>query len=225
MSVDHWWKSKALLPFHSPTTVLLSGATMSGKTTLTFEILKRAKGMFEIPPDKIVYAYGEYQPLYDEMEKTIPELTLHQNLPSKEEIDTWSSGSKHTVLILDDLLNQVTQSQDSLFLFCVTAHHRCVTVLFLTQNLYMPGKYARTISLNCHYVILFRNVRDSRQVVIFGSQVFPGKNKYFKDAYDKATAVPYGYLLVDLSPRTPEKYRLRTRILPGEDTIVYLPKP
>jgi len=224
MSDENWWESKALLPFHSPTTILLSGATMSGKTTLTYEILKHAKGMFEIPPQKIVYAYGEYQPLYNEMEKTIPELVLHQNLPSKEDIDSWSTGSNHTILILDDLLNQVTQNQDSVYLFCVTAHHRRVTVLFLTQNLYMPGKYARTISLNCHYFILFRNVRDARQIITFGSQVFPGKVKYFKDAYEKATTVPYGYLLVDVSPRSPDKYRLRTRILPGEDTTIYLPK-
>uniref|UniRef100_K1QP85 Uncharacterized protein n=1 Tax=Magallana gigas TaxID=29159 RepID=K1QP85_MAGGI len=48
--------------------------------------------------------------------------------------------------------------------------------------------------------------------------------KYFKEAYDKATSIPFGYLVVDMSPGTEDKYRLRTRILPNEDTIVYLPK-
>jgi len=215
---------RSLLPFNSPTTILVSGATMSGKTTLTYDILKRASGMFEIPPQKIIYAFGEYQPLFSEMEQTIPGLILHQGLPDREQVEDWSKDSPHTVLILDDLLNSVTKSEDALFLFCVTAHHRRVSVLFLTQNLYMPGKYARTISLNCHYVLLFRNVRDARQVVTFGSQVFPGKVAYFKDAYDKATSVPYGYLLVDMSPASPDKYRLRTLILPGQDTIVYAPK-
>lgn len=94
----------------------------------------------------------------------------------------------------------------------------------LAQNLYMPRKFARTISLKCHYVILFRNVCDSRQVLTFGSQLFPLKLKYFNEAYDKATSLPFGYLVVDMSPSTEDNYRLRTRILPNEDTIVYLPK-
>jgi len=224
MSDTHWWEKQSVLPFNSPTTILVSGATMSGKTTTTYDILKHVSGMFKIPPTRIVYAYGEYQPLFEEMEKNVTGLILHEELPTKEQIEEWSGDSSHTVLILDDLLNKVTKSEDALFLFCVTAHHRRVTVLFLTQNLYMPGKYARSISLNSHYVILFRNVRDARQVITFGSQVFPGKTSYFKDAYEKATSIPYGYLLVDMSPSTPDKYRLRTKILSGQDTTVFVPK-
>ena len=51
--------------------------------------------------------------------------------------------------------------------------------------------------------------------------------KYFIDSYIKATSSKkYGYLFVDLSPRLYGEetlYRLRTNILPGETTIVYLP--
>lgn len=197
---------------------------MSGKTSLVQKILKEATGMFQKPPERIVIAYTEYQPLFEEMEKSIDTLILHQGLPSKEQIDEWSDGVEHTVLVLDDMMMQVAKSEESLNLFCVAAHHLRVSVLMLVQNLYMPGNFARTISLNCHYVILFRNVRDSRQVLTFGSQVFPSKLKYLKDAYDKATSVPFGYLVVDMSPSTEDKYRLRTHILPNEDTIVYLPK-
>lgn len=222
--MEDWWEHKSLLPFHSPSTVMIVGPTMSGKTSLVQKILKEATGMFQKPPERIVIAYTEYQPLFEKMEKSIDTLILHQGLPSKEQIDEWSDGVEHTVLVLDDMMMQVAKSEESLNLFCVTAHHRRVSVLMLAQNLYMPGKFARTISLNCHYVILFRNVRDSRQVLTFGSQVFPSKLKYFKDAYDKATSVPFGYLVVDMSPSTEDKYRLRTHILPNEDTIVYLPK-
>jgi len=219
-----WWENHSLLPFHSPTTIMISGATMYGKTTMTYKMLKHACGMFMIPPEKIVFAYGKYQPLFEDMIKTIPGLILYQGLPSREEIEEWSNDSKHTIIVLDNMMNQVAKNEDSLFLFCVTAHHRSVTVLFLTQNLYMPGKYARTISLNCHYVILFRNVRDARQVITLGSQIFPGKTAYFKDAYEKATSVPYDYVVIDMAPPIPEQYRCRSHILPGETTTVYLPK-
>lgn len=224
MNMEVWWKERSLLPFHSPATAMIVGPTMSGKTSLIYEILKHADGMFQTPPERIVIAYTEYQPLFEEMEKNIDRLVLHQGLPSKEQIEDWSEGVQHIVLVLDDMMMQVAKSEESLNLFCVTAHHRRISVFMLAQNLYMPGKFARTISLNCHYVILFRNVRDSRQVLTFGSQVFPLKLKYFKEAYDKATSRPFGYLVVDMSPSTEDSYRLRTRILPNEDTIVYLPK-
>lgn len=224
MNMEAWWKERSLLPFHSPATAMIVGPTMSGKTSLIYEILKHADGMFQTPPERIVIAYTEYQPLFEEMEKNIDRLILHQGLPSKDQIDEWSEGVQHTVLVLDDMMMQVAKSEESLNLFCVTAHHRRISVFMLAQNLYMPGKFARTTSLNCHYVILFRNVRDSRQVLTFGSQVFPLKLKYFKEAYDKATSRPFGYLVVDMSPSTEDSYRLRTRILPNEDTIVYLPK-
>lgn len=176
--------------------------------------------MFEDQPDKIIYAYGQYQPLFDDMKKTIPGLILHEGLPSKDQINHWSSFSNHIILVLDDMMGQVVKDEDSINLFCVTAHHRKVTVIFLTQNLCMPGKHARTISLNCHYALLFKNARDSRQLMTFGSQVFPGQSKYFQEAYTKATAVPYRPLLVDMHPGTPDLYRLRTNILPNELTLV-----
>jgi hypothetical protein len=197
---------------------------MSGKTQLMYNILQNARGMFETRPEKIIFCYGQYQSRFEEMEKNIPNLILYQGLPSNDQIEEWSNGLSHTILVLDDLMHQVTKNEESMTLFCVTAHHKQVSVFFLTQNLFMPGKYARTISLNCRYVILFRSVRDSKQIISFGSQVYPGKSKYFKDAYEKATSVPYGYLLIDMSPSTPDKYRLRTHILPGEETAVYLPQ-
>lgn len=62
----------------------------------------------------------------------------------------------------------------------------------------MSEMFARTNSLNYHYVSLFHNERDSRQVLRFGSQVFPLKLKSIKADYDKATSIPYGYLVVDI---------------------------
>lgn len=184
----------------------------------------RSSGMFEKLPEKIIVAYGQYQPMFEQMEKTIPGLILHAGLPSRNQIEEWSANSSHTVLLLDDMMNEVTRNQDSVTLFCVTAHHRNVTVIFLTQNLFTQGVFARTISLNCHYIILMKSARDVRQIITLGSQVFPGKALYFKEAYEKSTSVPFGYLLLDLTPTSPDKYRLRTQILPNQNTIVYVPK-
>jgi len=180
--------------------------------------------MFTVPPQKIMYAYSEYQPLFDVMRQTIPNIIFHQGLPDREELEALSEGMDHVVLVLDDLMLKITGSEECVQLFTVHSHHKRQSIVFLTQNLYPPGKYARSISLNCAYVVLFRNDRDQRQALSFASQILPGQTKYFKYAFDLATMQRYSYLLVDLSTHTDKTYQLRTRIFPGEDTVVYAPR-
>lgn len=204
---------------------MVSGSTQSGKTFFTKRLLENANGMFTVPPRRIIYAYSEYQPLFDVMKRTIPNIVFHQGLPDREDLDNYSEGLDHVILVLDDLMLKITQSEDCVQLFTVTSHHRNITVLFLTQNLYPPGKYARSISLNCANVILFRNERDKKQVLTFASQILPGQTGYFREAYERSTnRERYGYILIDVSPHTEKTYMLRSRIFPGEDTVVYAPR-
>jgi hypothetical protein len=44
------------------------------------------------PPKKIMYCYGVYQALFDDMERTLPQFTLHQGLPSQTVIDEFADG-------------------------------------------------------------------------------------------------------------------------------------
>ena len=39
------------------------------------------------------------------------------------------------------------------------AHHKNLSVIFIVQNLFPKGKYARDVSLNAHYIISFKNPR------------------------------------------------------------------
>lgn len=122
------------------------------------------------------------------------------------------------------MIHLVTKSADALHLFQTMVSHSKQTAFLLLQNLYPPGVYAKSILLNCQHVIL-KNVRDNRQIITFGSQVFTGRSKLWMDAYAKAVSRPYGYILIDLTNHCPEEWRLRTNILPDEgDTVVYRPK-
>lgn len=125
---------------------------------------------------------------------------------------------------LDDLMTQVAKSEETVAVFSITAHHKNCTVFFLTQTLFFQSKNFRSLSLNCHYVVLFRSLRDSKQILSFGTQVYPGQSSYLRDAYQKATSKPYGYLLIDMNPASRDQYRVRTHIFPKENTVVYLPK-
>ena len=78
------------------------------------------------------------------------------------------------------------------------------------------GKEMRNISLNAHYIVLFKSTRDKQQISMLARQINPGKVQEFMRSYEDATRRPHGYLILDLKPTTDDQQRLKTNILPGE---------
>ncbi|GFS63427.1 uncharacterized protein TNCV_2239701 [Trichonephila clavipes] len=110
------------------------------------------------------------------------------------------------LIVLDDMMNDVTSEISQMF--TMGSHHKKYSIILITQYLFPRAKSMRDISLNAHYIILFRNNRDVSQAACFGRQAFPGCGKFFMDSYKKATEEPFSYLLVDVHPRSPEVQRL-----------------
>ena len=106
---------KILLPFNSPTTIAVIGPTQSGKSRLTKRLVENASKMFTETLENILYAYSEYQPLFDDM-KHIHNLTFHEGLPDKQKIEDFTSNDKHTLIILDDLISEIVQSQSQVII-------------------------------------------------------------------------------------------------------------
>lgn len=102
------------------------------------------------------------------------------------------------------------------------SHRKDILVLFLTQNIFV--KNTRTMSLNSHYIVLFKNPRDATQIAHLARQMYPGKSKFMIEAFRDATSKPYTYLMIDLRPETEDMLRLRSSIFPDEDNFVYVPK-
>jgi len=132
------------------------------------------------------------------------------------------TGEQRILLVLDDLMHDVGPSIEQLF--TKGSHHKNLSVMYITQNLFAAKQ--RTLSLNSHYLVLFKNVRDASHIGALARQMHPNKKEclHFLEAYKDATSAKYGYLLVDLRPETEDKFRLRTNVLPGQDTFVYVPK-
>ena len=53
------------------------------------------------------------------------------------------------ILVLDDLMDEGSNDKRVLDLFTRDSHHQDVTVLYLCQDLFPNGKYAKTISRQC----------------------------------------------------------------------------
>jgi hypothetical protein len=197
-----------------PFTAIISGPTASGKTIFTMQFISEASNMITPPPEKIMYCYGEYQPIFN----GYPNVIFNEGLPDIAQFD----GKERTLLILDDLMSETNDSVSNLF--TKVSHHRNVSVLYLTQNLFFKSKHSRTMSLNAHYIVLFKNPRDALQVATLARQMYPGRSGFLVEAFKDATEKPFGYILLDLKPDTGEQFRIRTQIFPHEPQIVYLPK-
>ena len=211
---------KASVPFAPCSSICISGQTGSGKTQWVYKFLKHLPDMYtENPPSQVLYCYGIHQDLFDHMERTIPNFYSKEGLPTVEELDDFTRDRRHKLIIIDDLMHRVMRNKDMELLFTQGCHHRKVSVILITQNLYAKGAHAKSISLNTWYTVLTKNVRDISQVGILGRQLYPGKSKGFMRAYEDA--LTRGYLLVDTSPHGEDKYRLRTNIFPGEDPVIY----
>ena len=203
---------------------MIIGASGSGKTYWVYRFLKNLPHMFSDgnAKYKVMYCYGVYQSLFDEMKSNLSEITFHHGLPDLEEIEHVAGG--HSLLILDDLMSQVTASKTMEDLFCQYCHHKKISVMFLTQNLFQQGKCARTIALNTHVLILMKNMRNASQISCFARQLYPNRRGMLEEIYEDVMQVPFSYLVVDMSPGADDSYRLRTNIFPEEHPLIYIPK-
>ena len=124
--------------------------------------------------------------------------------------------------IFDDMMGE----RDSVIakLFTKKSHHGNLSVIYIVQNLFHQSKDHRTISLNASYIVLTKNVRDASQVIHLAKQIYPNNVKYFQQAYQMATAEPFSYLFIDLTPTCLDETRLRSGIFPNDKHYVYVPR-
>ena len=197
-----------------PFTCIIAGPTGSGKTVWVTQFLRHGHRMITPPPEEIVWCYGEWQVAYNHIKGVM----FVEGLPKVEE---WRED-KRRLIVIDDLMNETDDRVTKLF--TKGSHHRNASVMYIIQNLFGKNKEQRTISLNSHYLVIFKNPRDASQITHLAKQMYPGKLKYVQESFKDATTRPHGYLLVDLRQETPDHLRLRTNIFPPEHQVVYIQK-
>ena len=67
-------------------------------------------------------------------------------------------GEKPCLNILDSLLNSA-YSKDVCDIFTKGSHHRNISAILISQNLFHQSKFCRDISLNTKYIVVLKNVR------------------------------------------------------------------
>ncbi len=206
------WQYKPKVVLQHPFTMMVTGPTGSGKTQWVQELLLRKIIMIEPTPKKILWFYQRWQPLYTSIKALISNVEFIQGLPLNIKRDDHFDKRFPTLMIFDDLMRDATQNSDICDLFTEGSHHRNLSVICILQNMFCKGKENRTMSLNSHYMILFKNPRDQQQVTVLARQMYPRHSRLFIEEYQAATEKAHGYLFVDLKQNTPDDRRLLTDI-------------
>ena len=76
------------------------------------------------------------------------------------------------------------------------------------NNLFHQSKLGRDVELQNTHIVLFKSPRDVMQVTTLSTQLSLGSE--LVDWYRDATSVPFGHLLIGLSPRTDDRLRYCT---------------
>ena len=175
------------------------GPSETGKSQLIYNWLKI--GTFSPKFDKIYFFYQHSQPLYDVMQNEIENLEFVQGV-SFEFIDSLKNNGTKYLLNFDDSSEEICNSRA--FVDIVTAgRHRGLSTIYIKHNLFHQSKLGRDVVLQNTHNVLFKSPRDVMQVTTLSTQL--GLGLVLGDWYRDATSVPFGHLLIDLSPRTDDR--------------------
>ena len=117
-----------------------------------------------------------------------------------------NNGTKY-LLIFDDSCAEICNSKE--FVDIATAgRHRGFSTIYIKHNLFHQSKLGRDVELQNTHIVLFKSPRDVHQVATLSVQLGLGSALVYW--YRDATSVPFGHLLIDLSPRTDDRLRYCT---------------
>jgi len=204
----------AIIPFHHPTTILVAGPTLSGKTTFVKKLIRTR--MVQPAPERIIWIYKEKDEKteFGNIMQEFPSIRFYSDLDP--EIFESINSQERNLIILDDVMSEAGESKSVAKLFTQGSHHRNMTVVFLVQNLFHQAKQMRTISLNTHYMVLYKNPRDQGQIRSLSYQMFPNEKNFLADAFADATSLRIRIFWLTYIPKHQNIFGLEQKYFQGK---------
>lgn len=199
--------------FHHPFSMMIVGPSGCGKTQFTLNFLRNIESLVKCDhPMKVIWCYSIWQPCYENNG-----FSMIKGLPDDDQLEAISKS----VLVIDDMMDEADEFVSKMFTkYC---HHRSISCIFITQNLFSRSKFSRNISLNANYIVIMKSNRDKAQICCLARQIFPNFPRFLISSYEDATRMPFSYLLIDFTPTIAADIRVRAQIFPADTMIVYLP--
>ena len=120
----------------------------------------------------MIWLFSEWQHDYEQARALYPHIEFVRGW--SDELYESLRQDKKNLLIRENQMAEAGDSKTLSNLFTKGAHHKNLSVLYLVQNVYNKSKSQRTVSLNTHYNVVFRNERDASQFRSIAYQMDPG---------------------------------------------------
>ena len=103
---------------------MVAGMTGSGKTAWVQSLLTQAYRMINLPPERIVRCYSQWQSAYMDLLVTVPNIEFVKGIPTALEQDSYFNVNKRNLIVLDDQMIDAGKDQRIVNLFTRGSHHR-----------------------------------------------------------------------------------------------------
>ena len=195
--------------------LFLSGPSRCGKTFFVADLLQNLGTISKYPPTVIIYVYKTWQWKFDEM-KHLVHVFLEDDENVVEKIKEYATGQS-ILVVFDDMIN--SKSLNTLApLFTVDGRHMNMSLVFLTQRMFVNDEYFRQISQNCDYFIVFKNPRNSSEIRTLAQQITPG-SLYLIKIYIEATKEPFSYLFINLTQECESEVKYLSQIFTKDHSV------
>ena len=135
------------------------------------------------------------------MQKEIKNLEFVQRV-NFEFIDSLKNNGTKYLLNFDDSCEEICISK-TLIDIATAGRHRGLRTIYIKQNIFHQIILGRDVELQNAHIVLFKSTRDVMQRTTLGAQLSLGSE--LVHWYRDTTSVPFGHLLIDLSPRTDDR--------------------
>ena len=179
--------------------LLLCGSSMSGKTSIAYEIIANKYGILEKKFERLIYLRG----IETEQEIFLrnyfgSNMIVYDGIPDEQELlPILQNNDKNTLLLIEDLDVNAFNSPFISRIYKVLSHHLKFSIITTTQNCFSSGKEKLTLIRNSTHILIFGNDLDHSIIRSLASRLYPEKPKAFINLFKDVTSKePYSYLSV-----------------------------
>jgi hypothetical protein len=222
--------------FQTPFAMSVTGPSQVGKSEFIYSLIKFREVLFTSKFYRIIYCqpeslFSHSNPIFQKIKSEFPTAELVFGVPKLNELQL-EQNTLPCLLILDDLMTSVLNSEHMKQLFCVQVHHCNISCIFTSQNYFSPSRFGKTISRNVHYKVLFFNRIELVELRHISIQITPKCPNFLYSSFkflQKTYPFEYShYIIIDGHSRSKmSDMHVRTHIFPEKDgeirPIVFFP--
>lgn len=149
------------LKLKTPFAMMISGPSQSGKSQFMLELVRYREDVCTSNFTRIIYCQANsFSPknkiFFQKLQAEFPQAEMIQGLPDISALHL-NLNSLPTLILIDDLMKEVVQSNQMVDLVTNDVHNFNISVIFVFQNYFARGRHGNTLIRNCQYKVLFYN--------------------------------------------------------------------